>query len=402
MGRARNAKDTVVSLCTCEPGIFCKKRYNGYRSYFSWYVKRYLISWRYYGESCNNCCSGVFLIRVLRTSVYCPVILISCVADVLLDTYFVKKHLILRRYLMNNNQYAQLLLAALLAAKRAGKVILEVYNSDFAIEHKDDESPLTLADKQSHESIVNALKQPMTANTLSFPLLSEEGNDIPYNERKRWEYFWLVDPLDGTKEFIKRNGEFAVNIALIHRNRPVLGCIYIPVQDIFYFATVNLGAYKLVNGQNVAGDVSIKELLDASQKLPLSAGSKESAHRDSRHAIEKNIPLTVVGSRSHATKELSEFVDKIKEKCGEVEFLSAGSSLKFCLVAEGKADVYPRFGPTMEWDTAAGQAIIEQAEGRVLDIQTKEPLKYNKLSLLNPFFVVSGQRFLASQFEYFR
>lgn len=303
---------------------------------------------------------------------------------------------------MNANQYPQLLLAALSAAKRAGKVILEVYNSDFAVEQKDDESPLTLADKQSHESILNDLKHSMTARNLSFPLLSEEGNDIPYEERKRWEYFWLIDPLDGTKEFVKRNGEFTVNIALVHRDRPVLGCIYIPVQDTFYFAAENLGAYKLVNGQHVTVDVSIKELLGLSQKLPLSADSKKSIHHGNRHAIEKNTPLAVVGSRSHATKELSEFVDTIKEKYGEVEFLSAGSSLKFCLVAEGKADVYPRFGPTMEWDTAAGQAIIEQAEGRVLDIQTKEPLRYNKPSLLNPFFVVSGPRFLASQLEYFR
>src|SRR5574337_954761 len=181
---------------------------------------------------------------------------------------------------MNINQYPQLLLAALLVAKRAGGVILEVYNSDFAVEHKDDASPLTLADKRSHEIIENALKQTMTTHNdkhglsnLSFPILSEEGKEIPYDERKGWEYFWLVDPLDGTKEFIKRNGEFTVNIALIHRDRPVLGCIYIPVQDTFYYAAVNLGAYKLVNSKIVTGSMPVKELLDASQKLPLNTNT---------------------------------------------------------------------------------------------------------------------------------
>ena len=303
---------------------------------------------------------------------------------------------------MNNNQYTQLLLPALLAAKRAGEVILEVYNSDFVVEHKDDESPLTLADKSSHEVIMHDLKKPITTNNSkqtindhTLPILSEEGKGIPYDERKRWEYFWLVDPLDGTKEFIKRNGEFTVNIALIHKDRPVLGCVFIPVQDTFYFAAVGLGAYKLVNSRIVTDDSIIKELLDKSEKLPINANNKKSISHDNQYVTKKNTSLTIIGSRSHATKELSEFVDKIKERYGEVEFISAGSSLKFCLVAEGKADLYPRFGPTMEWDTAAGQAIVEQSEGRVVDIQTKEPLRYNKNNLVNPFFIVSGQGSLA-------
>ncbi|TVM03535.1 MAG: 3'(2'),5'-bisphosphate nucleotidase CysQ [Candidatus Brocadia sp. WS118] len=307
---------------------------------------------------------------------------------------------------MNHNQYIQPLLIALHAAKRAGEAILEVYNSDFAVEHKDDKSPLTLADKRSHEIILNELQQPRTANnkenTLNNPLLpvlSEEGKAIPYDERKRWEYFWLVDPLDGTKEFIKRNGEFTVNIALIHKDQPVLGCISIPVQDTFYFAAVNLGAYVLVNSRIVTGDLTIKKLLDASQKLPLNAGARKSGSHDNQNVTKKQPSLTVVGSRSHATQELSEFVDKIKETYGEVEFISAGSSLKFCLVAEGKADFYPRFGPTMEWDTAAGQAIVEQSGGRVVDIPAKGPLKYNKNNLVNPFFLVSGQGFQSSLIE---
>ncbi|MEE9604794.1 MAG: 3'(2'),5'-bisphosphate nucleotidase CysQ [Candidatus Scalindua sp.] len=286
---------------------------------------------------------------------------------------------------MDNIQYAQLLLVALLAAKHAGEAILEVYNSDFAVERKDDNSPLTLADKRSHEIIMNDLRKTIeiknsehTHNNLTLPILSEEGRDIPYDERKGWEYFWLVDPLDGTKEFIKRNGEFTVNIALIHKNNPVLGIIYVPVKDTFYFAAIDIGAYKLTNSKIATGKLSMKELLDKSQRLPISTNDKKAS-------------LTIIGSRSHATKEFLEFIEHIKGKHGEVELISAGSSLKFCLVAEGIADVYPRFGPTMEWDTAAGQAIVEQVEGRVVDIQTKEPLKYNKRNLLNPFFIITGQ-----------
>ncbi len=274
-------------------------------------------------------------------------------------------------------QYEELILTTLLAAKRAGEAILDVYGSDFAVEQKDDKSPLTLADKRSHEIIAGVLEQTITVNNSTVPVLSEEGRDIPYDERKKWEYFWLVDPLDGTKEFVKRNGEFTVNIALIYKHKPVLGIIYIPVKDVFYFAAINLGTYKLENSENLTDNLSIKELLDKSQKLPLANNNKSS--------------LTVIGSRSHTSEEFTGFVKRLNEKYGNVEFMSSGSSLKLCLVAEGKADVYPRFGPTMEWDTAAGQAIVEQAEGRVMDTQTREPLGYNKENLLNPFFIVSRQ-----------
>jgi len=274
-------------------------------------------------------------------------------------------------------QYEKLILTTLLAAKRAGEAILDVYGSDFVVEQKDDKSPLTLADKRSHEIIMDVLEQTITVNNCTVPVLSEEGRGIPFDERKEWEYFWLVDPLDGTKEFVKRNGEFTVNIALIHKHKPVLGIIYIPVKDVFYFAAINFGTYKLENSENLVDNLSIKELLDKSQRLHLTNSNKSS--------------LTVIGSRSHTSEEFSEFVKLLNEKYGNIEFISSGSSLKLCLVAEGKADVYPRFGPTMEWDTAAGQAIVEQAEGRVMDIQTREPLKYNKENLLNPFFIVSRQ-----------
>ena len=280
---------------------------------------------------------------------------------------------------MDTIQYDKLILTTILAAKRAGEAILEVYDSDFAVEQKDDKSPLTLADKRSHEIIENVLEQTVTANNSTVPILSEEGKEIPYDERIKWEYFWLVDPLDGTKEFIKRNGEFTVNIALIHKHKPVLGIIYIPVKDVFYFATINFGAYKLENSSILTEDLSIEELIDKSQKLPLNSNDKTT--------------LTVIGSRSHTSEEFTEFVKQLNQKHENVEFISSGSSLKLCLVAEGKADVYPRFGPTMEWDTAAGQAIVEQAKCTVMEAETNEPLNYNKSNLLNPFFIVSGQGF---------
>lgn len=276
-------------------------------------------------------------------------------------------------------QYDKLILTTILAAKRAGEAILDVYDSDFTVEQKDDKSPLTLADKKSNEIIENVLEQTITVNNSTVPILSEEGRETPYDERKKWEYFWLVDPLDGTKEFVKRNGEFTVNIALIHKHKPVLGIIYIPVKDVFYFAAVNIGTYKLENSEILTDDVSIEELIDKSQKLPLDNNDKSS--------------ITVIGSRSHTSEEFSEFVKRLNEKYENVEFISSGSSLKLCLVAEGKADVYPRFGPTMEWDTAAGQAIVELAKGTVLEAKTNEPLNYNKSNLLNPFFIASVQSF---------
>ena len=280
---------------------------------------------------------------------------------------------------MDTIQYDKLILTTILAAKRAGEAILEVYDSDFAVEQKDDKSPLTLADKRSHEIIENVLEQTVTANNSTVPILSEEGKEIPYDERIKWEYFWLVDPLDGTKEFIKRNGEFTVNIALIHKHKPILGIIYIPVKDVFYFAAANFGTYKLENSGILTENLSIEELIDKSQKLPLNSNDKTT--------------LTVIGSRSHTSEEFTEFVKQLNQKHENVEFISSGSSLKLCLVAEGKADVYPRFGPTMEWDTAAGQAIVEQAKCTVMEAETNEPLNYNKSNLLNPFFIVSGQGF---------
>lgn len=264
---------------------------------------------------------------------------------------------VITKHSFHSVDLSELLAHAADAAREAGRSVMDVYASDFTVEWKDDKSPLTLADKRSHAIIVKRLSG-IKGGVI--PVLSEEGKDTPYEIRKRWEYFWLVDPLDGTKEFIKRNGEFTVNIALVRGHRPVLGVIYVPATRALYTAYEGAGSYKETRGRTV--------------KLP------EQQSRDR---------FTIVGSRSHSTEGLSAFVEEMKRKHGEINFVSAGSSLKFCIVAEGKADVYPRFGATMEWDTAAGQVIAEQAGVSVVEMDTKRPLLYNKQSLLNPWFMAS-------------
>jgi len=276
-------------------------------------------------------------------------------------------------------KFISLLPGLLSISREAGQAIRQVYNSDFAVEQKDDKSPLTLADMRSHEIIAGWLAGPQAFN---LPILSEEGKQMPYGERKAWDMFWLVDPLDGTKEFIKRNGEFTVNIALIQNGRPLLGVIFIPVKNIFYYAAQGLGAYKL-ESYNAGIPASIEALLKISSRLPLASHSSDLTSPPSH--------VTVIGSRSHMSPETEQFIEDLRARYNEVDFLAAGSSLKFCLIAEGKADVYPRFGPTMEWDTAAGQAIVEQAGGRVLRAGSEEPLSYNKENLLNPSFIVTNQ-----------
>ncbi|MCF8110966.1 MAG: 3'(2'),5'-bisphosphate nucleotidase CysQ [Desulfobacteraceae bacterium] len=262
---------------------------------------------------------------------------------------------------------------ALKAALDAGAAALEVYEQDFDVEEKSDHTPLTLADRRAHEIISSYL-----ADT-RIPVLSEEGRDIAYEERKAWQKLWIVDPLDGTKEFVKKNGEFTINIALVEGGQPVLGVVFVPVKDRLYFAGKDKGAF-LSGGAKIGGleNASGEELVLASVRLPV--------------ADQQARPYTIMGSRSHLTPEVEEFVEKKRREIGEVDFISAGSSLKFCLVAEGRADVYPRLGPTMEWDTAAGQAIVEQAGGAVLEYESLQPLKYNKENLVNPWFIVFPER----------
>ncbi|OEK06792.1 3'(2'),5'-bisphosphate nucleotidase CysQ [Roseivirga misakiensis] len=252
---------------------------------------------------------------------------------------------------MTKEKLDELLETAKEASLIAGKKILEIYNSDdFEVELKGDNSPLTKADIAAHDIIVSFLEP------TNLPILSEEGRDIPYNERKNWKYIWIVDPLDGTKEFIKRNGEFTVNIALIRNQEPILGVVYAPVLDKLYAAAEGLGG-------------TLKTKKDISRLNPIDQ-------------LDLTKPkLRVVASRSHLNEETQAFLDKLNEP----EIVSMGSSLKFMVIAEGNADVYPRFAPTMEWDTAAAHAVLNELNGKVF-AQDGKSLEYNKKNLLNPYF----------------
>lgn len=253
------------------------------------------------------------------------------------------------------------------AAVEGGAAIMTVYaQDDLGVEFKDDQSPLTLADKKCNAIINSYLEK------TEFPIISEENKLLSYEERKGWDTCWIVDPLDGTKEFVKRNGEFTVNIALIQKGKPLLGVIYVPDTKELYVADVMksiVSKFELDDHQVHVEDLDFK-----------------------RNKIEPNkaiiASVNVVGSRSHMNEATSEFVNSLSDSYEEVNIVSKGSSLKFCLVAEGKADVYPRFAPTMEWDTAAGQAICEAAGLEVISKETDEPLLYNKENLLNPWFIV--------------
>ena len=260
--------------------------------------------------------------------------------------------------------FNELLKKAINASIEGGRAIMDVYASEFAVEHKDDKSPLTLADKNCNEVIEAHLKG------TDIPFLSEEGAKITYEDRKDWEYSWLVDPLDGTKEFVKRNGEFTVNIALIHNGNPLMGVIYVPVKEELYFAMEGLGSYKV--SRNLVID-NLEELMNASDKLPINC------NRDN---------YVIVGSRSHMSAETEVFFEEMKKIHGDVEVMAVGSSLKLCMVAEGKADAYPRYAPTMEWDTGAGHAIAKYAGFSVKQYNSSADVIYNKEDLLNPWFLV--------------
>ena len=249
---------------------------------------------------------------------------------------------------------------AIRASLAAGRDILSIYNdpaADFGIERKADNSPLTRADKAAHQRIMSFLEP------TGIPVLSEEGAHLPYEERSHWSRLWIVDPLDGTKEFIKRNGEFTVNIALVENGTPVLGVIYVPVTGTIYYGQTGEGAWK-------------KALSSDSEALPLTGERGE------------GLPFTVVASRSHLSPETEAFINNLRREHPDLELVSSGSSLKICLVAEGKADIYPRHAPTMEWDTAAGHAIAIAAGHEMVDATTGKALTYNKEDLHNPWFIV--------------
>jgi 3'(2'), 5'-bisphosphate nucleotidase len=266
---------------------------------------------------------------------------------------------------MIKEQLNTLLEVAVDAAIAAGKEILSVYESgNYSIEVKADNSPLTKADKLAHATIAAKLDE------TRLPILSEEGRSIPFAERAAWQKLWVVDPLDGTKEFISRNGEFTVNIALIEKGKPILGVIYVPVMNELFFGIVGEGAFKVEETNRF--DV-IREMMAAAVRLPLK--------RD-------DATYRVVGSRSHMDKQTLSFIDSLRKAHPDLEIVQRGSSLKICMLASGEADIYPRFGPTMEWDTAAGHAIALAVGKRMAKADEKDDLTYNKENLLNPFFIV--------------
>lgn len=262
----------------------------------------------------------------------------------------------------------QLLEIALKATLKAGGKIMQVYAKPFKVNYKEDDSPVTEADRKASKIIVEELAQ------TQIPVISEEENIPAYEERKNFKRIWLVDPLDGTKEFVKKNGEFSVNIGLIENNFPLLGVVYMPVLKEIYFAAPSIGSYKIgheILTQQNAEEFSLQQFVENAKKLP----------------AQKPHKYTVVASRSHLSKETFAHLQNLKYEKGETDIVYSGSSVKMCWVAEGRAHQYPRFGRTMEWDTAAGQAIVENAGGTFLNFKTKKRLDYNKQELGNPDFI---------------
>lgn len=255
------------------------------------------------------------------------------------------------------SKYSIELELALDAAVKAGENIMEVYNSTESInyEKKADDSPLTVADKKSHNTIIDFLKE------TNINIISEESKSIDYDERKNWEEYWLIDPLDGTKEFIKKNGEFTVNIALIKNNKPHLGVVYCPVKKILYWNDHEKKVFKREG----------EDQIELTKRVPVN---------------ENEEGLRVVVSRSHMSEETSDYVNKLTNP----ELISCGSSLKFLYIADNKADIYPRFGPTMEWDTAAAHSILNALDINVINLETGRELSYNKENLLNPYFIIKA------------
>lgn len=271
--------------------------------------------------------------------------------------------------MIEREQADYFLVSAYNAAIRAGAKIMEIYTryDDFFVSLKADSTPITIADKEAHALIKNHL------SATRIPLLSEEGRDLYFDERRGWDLFWLVDPLDGTEEFIKRNGEFTVNIALMVDNAPYLGVIYIPTSETIYFSDPDRGSFCRVGVKPEMGaDYTISQLFPGARKLPLQEG--------------RNAPLKVALSRSHESEQIREQIRHMQAEIGDVQVVEYGSSLKMCLVAEGAVDCYLRTTPTSEWDTAAGEAIARGAGVRIRALNG-EPLRYNEESLENPPFI---------------
>ncbi len=243
--------------------------------------------------------------------------------------------------------------------EKAREAVITIYREEerFAVEYKADNSPLTLADQASNQIICEGLSR----YSPEIPIISEENKLVPYHVREAYDYCWLVDPLDGTKEFVKRNGEFTINVALIHKGRSIFGMVDIPVQQCTYYAMKGQGAFKQTG--------------ETSERIKV------------RNFRAGDDGLFFVCSRSHLSEETQKYINRYSYP----ELVSKGSALKFLVIAEGCADIYPRLGPTMEWDTAAAQIILEEAGGKVLRYEDRAPLTYNKADLLNPYFIAAGQ-----------
>lgn len=257
----------------------------------------------------------------------------------------------------------------------AGKAILSVYDTDFAVDTKQDETPITEADRRAHDLIQRGLRELQVPGFENLPLLSEEGMHTPYAERKDWDRYWLVDPLDGTKEFVNRNGEFTVNIALIEDRRPAMGFVYVPVTDVFYYGIEGFGAFRVDGASTHRG----------------TERTKHAAALPDKHLPEE--PVTIVASRSHLNDETRDFISRLESDLNrKTETIQAGSSLKLCRIAEGSAHLYPRFGPTMEWDTAAAHGVCTAAGCDVIHASTGAEMRYNKENLRNPYFIAAAKR----------
>jgi 3'(2'), 5'-bisphosphate nucleotidase len=269
-----------------------------------------------------------------------------------------------------------LLFTALRAAAKAFPEILSVYNGPFSVDSKDDRSPITEADRRSNKIIAEELSRHSP-----YGIISEEGENTPFADRRSWEQFWLVDPLDGTKEFVKRNGEFTINIAFVEGRIPVLGVVYAPVLDLLYFASDDIGSYRLEGFSDLAAEIPA-DLVGRATKLAPRAPlvlDEEKKHKK----------IMVVGSRSHSCRDFDDYVQELEQRYAEqIEITTIGSALKPCYVAEGKADIYPRFGPTMEWDTAAAHAVVRGVGKRMTAYDGGTELIYNKEVLVNPSFLV--------------
>lgn len=253
---------------------------------------------------------------------------------------------------------------AIEASLKAGKAVMEIYEQDFDVELKQDNSPITIADRKANDIITSFLAP------TQIPIISEESKQTPYKTRKQWSQCWIVDPIDGTKEFIKRNGEFTVNIALVEDGKPILGVIYAPALKTLYFGDVKLNkSYKIIVSSY---NTDVNFIIENSEEiLPKETSST----------------LKIATSRSHINQETLDYLNQFQDEA--IEKISVGSSLKFCFLSEGKIDIYPRFSPTMEWDTAAGHAICNAVGVEVIALDTKQSLSYNKQDLKNPNFIVS-------------